>query len=109
MKKMCTIILVIACSSAFAQDSLKNFNYLRNRTTINGMEVLGSWAIANIGVGAVGWANSAGGTNKYFYQMNVLWNTANLGAAILGFTGAQKDKNKQHTASESLRACLNIC
>jgi hypothetical protein len=103
MKKIYTAILVLICSCAFAQDSLKNFNYARNRITSTGMEVLGSWAIANIGTGAIGWANSAGGTNKYFYQMNVLWNTANLGAAILGFTGAQKDKNRQHSASETLR------
>jgi len=65
------------------------------------MEVLGSWAIANIGVGAAGWANSAGGSNKYYYQMDVLWNTVNLGASIQGFTGAQKNKNKQYTPSES--------
>jgi hypothetical protein len=108
MKKIFTLILIAVCSHAFAQDSLKNFNYSRNHIISTGMEVLGSWAIANIGVGAVGWANSAGGSNKYFYQMNVLWNTANIGAAILGFTGAQKNKNRQLGPAENLKEQQNI-
>jgi len=41
---------------------------------------LGGWAIANIAGGAVGWANSNGST-KYFHQMNLFWNTVNLGIA----------------------------
>ena len=45
-----------------------------------GMYVLGGWAIANIAGGAVGWANS-GGSAKYFHQMNLFWNTVNLGIA----------------------------
>jgi hypothetical protein len=108
MKKIFTIILIIACNHVFAQDSLKNFDYQRYRTTTTGMEVLGSWAIANIGVGAVGWADSKGGSNRFFYQMNVLWNAANLGAAILGYTSAQKDKNKILTQAESLKAQQKI-
>jgi hypothetical protein len=103
MNKVFTVILILACSGALAQDSLKSFNYSRSHITITGMEVLGSWAIANIGIGAAGWASSTGGSNKYFYQMDALWNTANLGAAILGFTGAHKNKNMQFTPAESLR------
>ena len=103
MKNVFTVILILACCGASAQDSLKSFNYSRNRITTTGMTVLGSWAVANIGIGAVGWANSAGGSNKYFYQMDVLWNMVNLGAAIQGFTGAQKNKNKLFTATESLK------
>ncbi len=104
MKKIFTFLLITACSSVFAQDSLKSFNYARYSTTTTGMDVLGSWAIANIGIGSVGWAESKGGSNKYFYQMDALWNVANLGAAIIGYTGAQKDKNKQLTPAESLKA-----
>ncbi len=109
MKLVYVVILILACSGAFAQDSLKNFNSSRNHITTTGMEVLGSWAIANIGIGAAGWANSeGGGSNKYFYQMDVLWNTVNLGAAILGFMGAQKNKNQQLSPAESLRAQQKI-
>src|SRR6185437_13074572 len=61
MKKLLILVLIGISSHALAQDSLKTFNYSRNRITTTGMEVLGSWAIANIGVGSVGLANSEGG------------------------------------------------
>jgi len=108
MKKVFTLVLILVCFRVFAQDSLKSFDYSRNQITTTGMEVLGSWAITNIGVGAAGWANSAGGSNKYFYQMDVLWNTVNLGAAIMGFIGAQKNKKMQLSPAESLRAQQKI-
>ena len=78
------IFLSISCG-VFAQDSLKTFNYTRLNTTVTGMEVLGSWGIANIATGIVGTSNSAGGSNKYFYKMTTIWGAANLGVAILGY------------------------
>lgn len=44
------------------------------------MLVLGGWAITNIATGAIGWSNTTG-TEKYFYQMNFMWNLVNLGIA----------------------------
>jgi hypothetical protein len=44
------------------------------------MYVLGGWAVANIAGGAIGWASSTGSA-KYFHQMNLFWNTVNLGIA----------------------------
>jgi hypothetical protein len=103
MRKIFTFLFLIAACSAFAQDTLKSFNYSHNHITKTGMEVLGSWGIANIGVGAVGWENSNGGSNKYFYQMTTIWGAANLGAAVLGFTGVQRNRNKQFTPEETLK------
>jgi len=108
MKKILTILLLSIGTCAFAQDSLKNFNYNRYRTTTTGMEVLGSWGVANIAVGAAGWSNSQGGQNKYFYQMTTIWGVADLGAAILGYTGAQKNKDKASNGDESLAAQKRI-
>ena len=102
MSKICTLLLCFACSAAFAQDSLRKFNASRYHATTTGMEVLGSWGIVNIGVGAVGWANSMGGQNKYFHQMDLIWRTVNLGAAILGYTNARKNANKVLSPAESL-------
>src|SRR3569833_272886 len=98
MKNRLTVVLLLLCAIASAQDSLKCFNNTRYQTTKNGMTVLGSWAVANIGIGAAGLANSKGGQNKYFYQMTTIWGAANLGAAILGYTG---NTNKQLTAAET--------
>jgi len=104
----CFCFCALFTSCAYAQDSLKTFNYSRNSITITGMTVLGSWAIANIGIGTAGWANSKGGQNKYFYQMTTIWGVANLGAAILGYTGAKNNAGKQLTAAESLKAQQKI-
>ncbi len=101
MKKLVTVVFITISLTALAQDSLQIFNFSRNHIKNTGMEVLGSWAAANITVGAIGWAGTSGNT-RYFYQMNTLWNIANLGAAIAGYTSAQKDKNRQYTPQESL-------
>lgn len=63
-----------------AQTDVQQFymKSLRNNTT--GMYILGSWAILNIASGAWGMSAKTGST-KYFYQMNLLWNTVNLGIA----------------------------
>jgi len=105
MKKSLTAVLLLISAFATAQDSLHYFNNTRYHTTKTGMTVFGSWAIANIGVGAAGWASSKGGQNKYFYQMTTIWGAANLGAAILGYTG---NNNKQLTAAETLKAQQKI-
>ena len=103
MKKIFTIILIIASTHyAFAQDSLKVFNNMRNKTTASGMAVLGSWGVLNLGVGAVGWTSSTDPTSRYFYEMNVIWGAADFGAALLGYAGTQKNKNKKLTAAETL-------
>lgn len=45
-----------------------------------GMGVLGGWALANITMGAYGWSQHSG-QEAYFHQMNLFWNTVNLGIA----------------------------
>ncbi|MBD1392827.1 DUF6992 family protein [Mucilaginibacter glaciei] len=107
MKKALTLLLLFCCCTAFAQDSLQYYNQKRYTTTTSGMKVLGSWGIANVAVGATGWATTNGST-KYFYQMNTIWGAVNVGAAILGYTGAQKTKGDKLSAAESLTAQKKI-
>lgn len=47
---------------------------------------LGTWAVANIAVGAVGWSQSEGRT-RAFHQMNLGWNTVNLAIAATSLLG----------------------
>ncbi|WP_157740824.1 DUF6992 family protein [Mucilaginibacter xinganensis] len=108
MKKILIFSFLLTSCHLFAQDSLKTFNYSRNQITTTGMKVLGSWAVANIGVGAAGWANSKGGTNKYFYQMTTIWGAANLGAALLGYTGTRNNGNQSSRAADVLKAQKKI-
>ncbi|MCC8425888.1 hypothetical protein [Mucilaginibacter sp. UR6-11] len=101
MKKLYTLLFLIISIKCFAQDSLQTLNFNRNHIKNTGMQVLGGWAVANIAVGGIGWARTAGQT-RYFHQMNAIWNVANLGVAILGYASTQRDRNRTYTARESL-------
>lgn len=77
-----TIFLIVSgISLAAGQNSnTADFYTISNKINTTGMYILGGWAVANITGGAIGWANS-NGSAKYFHQMNVFWNTVNLGIA----------------------------
>ena len=121
MKKALTIILILLCTSAFAQDSLKYYNQLRINTTSSGMKVLGAWGIVNLGTGAVwGWNNKSTGVyadlggsqvvsskgisreGQYFFQMNTIWGAVDFGTALLGYANIQKYRKKNLNAAETL-------
>lgn len=103
MKKLFTIILILFCTHAFAQDSLKTFNAMRIKTTSSGMEILGGWGMLNLGTGAIGWTNSANPEARYFFQMNTIWGAVNFGAGLLSYAGLQKERKKHYTAAETLQ------
>jgi hypothetical protein len=101
MRKLYTLLFLFISIKCFSQDSLQTLNFNRNHIKNTGMQVLGTWAAANIVAGSIGWAGTTGQT-RYFYQMNTIWNVANLGVAILGYAGTQRDKDRKYTAEESL-------
>lgn len=102
MKKLFIIILFVICYKAQAQDSLTYFNQSREHIKTTGMKVLGSWAIANITVGAIGNSNTTGQT-KYFHQMNAIWNVVNLGTAVAGYISSKKSMDKAFTSEQTLK------
>jgi hypothetical protein len=106
MKRIVTALLLIICSGAFAQDSLKVFNYNRVNTTKTGMEVLGSWGVANIGIGIAGLSNSKGGANRSFYKMTTIWGATNVVAAVLG--ALQNDQDLSANGPGTLAAQRKI-
>jgi hypothetical protein len=78
-------LLLLFCISLFAvqveaQTDYESF-YLKSQKNLNtGMYVLGSWALLNIATGAYGLSTQTG-SSKYFHQMNLFWNSVNLGIA----------------------------
>ncbi len=78
-------IVLLFCIALFAvqvdaQADYQNF-YLKSQNNSNtGMYVLGSWALLNMASGAYGMSTQSG-SSKYFHQMNLMWNTVNLGIA----------------------------
>ena len=102
MQKLIIPFLLFISIKCYAQDSLQNLNFNRNHIKNTGMQVLGAWAAANIVTGGIGWAGTSGKI-KYFHQINALWNVANLGVAILGYSNTIKDKDRIYTDQESLQ------
>lgn len=78
------ISLLFLMMATPASGQSENVDYYGQNLRINnvGMLVLGSWAMANISIGAYGWRQNTG-QRAYFHQMNVFWNAVNL--SIAGF------------------------
>ena len=76
---------------AMAQDSaaLEVFNSTRLEYNRQGMWILGSWAVLNLVIGAIGSLNTRGKVQA-FHQMNAYWNLVNLGIAGYGFWQASQ-------------------
>lgn len=74
------IFIFFLSDSLIAQTNYYEFGERSIKTSNTGMFILGGWALANISTGAYGWSKYSGQT-KYFHQMNLLWNTVNLGIA----------------------------
>ena len=74
---------------AFAQE-LQQYNSDRLRTDQRLMLTLGSWSAVNLVGSGIGWATAEEGEARYFHQMNVMWNTVNLGLALPGYIKARK-------------------
>ena len=90
MSRRLIILFLLSVPFARAQQ-LSEFNAQRTKTDQNLMLGLGSWATANFVVSGIGWATTnPEGEAHYFHQMNVMWNTVNLGLAIPGYIKAKK-------------------
>ena len=70
----------------------------RERVNRTGMIVLGSWALANIALGTG--LLLAGEGDSAFHQMNVMWNTVNLGLAAAGLIRSTRARVPATVAAE---------
>ncbi|MBD2755500.1 DUF6992 family protein [Spirosoma validum] len=68
---------------------------------------LGSFALANIAVGAIA-AGQTSGETKYFHKMNVYWNLVNLGIAGFGLLGSRKGSADSETLADAIRKHENM-
>jgi hypothetical protein len=94
-------ILVCFSATAFSQNAYE-FYSISQQTNKTGMYVLGTWALTNIAAGAYGW-NRYDGSQMYFHQMNLMWNTVNLGIAAYAMYSFSKADPLGMTAAEMLR------
>ena len=82
------IFLLLSASTAFGQVSQYQSDF--NKINENLMLGLGSYAVTNFIAGGIGYATSQDQATKYFHEMNVMWNTVNLGLAVPGYLKAKR-------------------
>ncbi|MVM30241.1 hypothetical protein GO755_09360 [Spirosoma sp. HMF4905] len=68
---------------------------------------LGSFALANIAIGAIA-AGQTSGETTYFHKMNVYWNLVNLGIAGVGLLAARNRKAEGETLADAVRQHENM-
>jgi hypothetical protein len=98
-------ILLVSCilfSQLSTAQPLEQFNKERIQLDKRLMVGLGSWATTNFIVSGIGWATVPTGEARYFHQMNVMWNTVNIGLAVPGYLKAKK-ANSALTFAETIR------
>lgn len=89
-KQIATACICILSVAAFAQQTeLTAFNKERERISRTGLKVLAGYSAANIIYCSIA-AGQATGSNKYFNEMNAIWNGITLGIAGLGYLTAKK-------------------
>ncbi len=100
MRILKTIAFSLLCLTHFQAQSPLNFNRERQQIDQQLMIGLGTWAASNFALSGYSWATATIDHEKYFHQMNVMWNTVNLGLAVPGFfraKNANSDLNDMKT------------
>ncbi len=95
MKKYTILFIVIAflCSKSIHSQTnldLSEFNKSRNHKTANILKLVGVWAVGNMATSGYFYFNSKGSDN-YFHQMNVVFNSANAVIVLTSLLPKQKN------------------
>lgn len=80
-------------------------NFQKDFNSINEglMLTLGSYAVANFAVSGVGYYTSDNEATQRFHEMNVMWNTVNLGLAVPGYLRAKRDQEILSSSSMKVK------
>ena len=99
MRALLTILLITS-KFTFAQvaDYQRDFNKINENLMLG----LGSYAVTNFVVGGIGYATSEDQAIKHFHEMNMMWNTVNLGLAVPGYLKAKRG-GKSLTQEEMIK------
>jgi len=100
------VLCWLSSSGVYAQSApseLAGFNAERLCISRVGMAVLGSWAVGNLGLGALR-VGQVEGEDKYFHQMNMYWNAVNLTLASFGYYSAATTDDSTLSTFASLQA-----
>ena len=103
------LLVVLLCliipSFGFGQENWEEFANARSRINQTGMQVLLGWSVLNMAGGSLGYYTTSG-TNRYFHQMNALWNVVNAGIAVSAL--ATMDSDTANTLPEAYQQGLSM-
>ena len=83
-----TITLLLCSQSVFGQ--VQKYQTEFNSINENLMLSLGSYAVVNFAISGAAYFSSEDEYSKRFHEMNVMWNTVNIGLAIPGYIKARR-------------------
>jgi hypothetical protein len=100
-RKTLLFIGLLLSQSIFGQvtDFQKEFNSINENLMLS----LGSYALANFAISGVAYFSSEDEYSKRYHEMNVMWNTVNMGLALPGYIKARRG-GQPMTRSEMLKA-----
>jgi len=101
MKKKLLFAGLLLSQSIFGQ--VTNFQKEFNSINEHLMLGLGSYALANFAISGAGYFYSDDESSKRFHEMNVMWNTVNIGLALPGYIKARRG-GQPMTREELLKA-----
>ena len=101
MKKTLLFSGLLLYQSIFGQvtDFQKEFNSINENLMLS----LGSYALANFAISGVAYFSSEDEYSKRYHEMNVMWNTVNMGLALPGYIKARRG-GQPMTRAEMLKA-----
>ena len=101
MKKTLLFSGLLLSQSIFGQvtDFQKEFNSINENLMLS----LGSYALANFAISGVAYFSSEDEYSKRYHEMNVMWNTVNMGLALPGYIKARRG-GQPMTRAEMLKA-----
>jgi hypothetical protein len=100
MRKIVLFLSTALCTvSALAQQTtLNELNVRRQQIDKTAITLLASYSAANIVYGTIA-SGQTTGSNKYFHQMNAIWNGVTLGIVAVGHFTAKKEGSLDMAAS----------
>ncbi len=101
MKKILLFAGLLLSQSIFGQvtNFQKEFNSINEQLMLG----LGSYAVANFAISGAGYFTSEEESSKRFHEMNVMWNTVNIGLALPRYIKARRG-GQPMTREELLKA-----
>lgn len=107
-KKWIIVLLMMHIYVEAPAQTLEDFYRKSANTNQTAMYILGSWAVGNMLIGGIGMSQTSGDT-RYFHQMNLMWNTVNMGIAAFGLiSGAPGFSNSADLVISNHRKMENL-